>query len=52
MSTYQFYAFPALDRPLTSAEQPAVRALSTRARIAATSFTNEYQSTRRPNLPG
>lgn len=42
MSTYQYYEFLALDRPLTPTEQSAVRTLSTRARITATSFTNEY----------
>ena len=43
MSEYQYYEFLALDRPLTEAEQAEVRRLSTRARITATSFTNEYQ---------
>jgi hypothetical protein len=43
VSEYQYYEFLALDRPLTTAEQAAVRQLSTRARITATSFTNEYQ---------
>jgi len=42
MSEYQYYEFLAVDRPLTAAEQAAVRQLSTRARITATSFTNEY----------
>ena len=42
MSEYQYYEFLALDRPLTTAEQAEVRRLSTRARITATSFTNEY----------
>ena len=42
MSEYQYYEFLALDRPLTAAEQAEVRQLSTRARITATSFTNEY----------
>ncbi len=42
MSEYQYYEFLALDRPLTTSEQAEVRALSTRARITATSFTNEY----------
>lgn len=42
MSEYQYYEFLALDRPLTTAEQAEVRLLSTRARITATSFTNEY----------
>jgi len=42
MSEYQCYEFLAVDRPLTTAEQAEVRQLSTRARITATSFTNEY----------
>ncbi len=42
MSEYQYYEFLAVDRPLTAAEQAEVRQLSTRARITATSFTNEY----------
>ncbi|MEU6231474.1 hypothetical protein [Kitasatospora sp. NPDC047058] len=43
MSEYQYYGFLAIDRPLTSDEQEQLRSLSTRARITATSFTNEYQ---------
>lgn len=42
MSTYQYYEFLAIDRPLDERQQAKVRALSTRARIIATSFTNEY----------
>ncbi|NRQ30918.1 hypothetical protein HII36_03575 [Nonomuraea sp. NN258] len=42
MSEYQYYEFLALDRPLTDQQQAEVRALSTRAHITATSFTNEY----------
>jgi hypothetical protein len=42
VSEYQYYEFLALDRPLSTAEQAEVRQLSTRARITATSFTNEY----------
>ncbi|MBE1875444.1 hypothetical protein [Myceligenerans pegani] len=42
MSEYQYYEFLAVDRPLTSEQQAAVRELSTRAQITATSFTNEY----------
>ena len=42
MSEYQYYEFLAIDRPLDDAEQAEVRALSTRARITATSFVNEY----------
>jgi hypothetical protein len=41
VSEYQYYEFLALDRPLTAAEQSEVRQLSTRARITATSFSNE-----------
>jgi hypothetical protein len=43
MSEYQYYEFQALDRPLTAADRQALRDLSTRARIAATSFTNSYE---------
>jgi hypothetical protein len=43
VSEYQYYEFLALDRPLTTAEQAEVRQLSTRARITATRFTNEYE---------
>src|ERR1700683_1998337 len=43
MSEHQYYEFLAVDRPLTAAEQAEVRQLSSRARITATSFTNEYQ---------
>ncbi len=42
MSEYQYYEFLAIDRPLDNAEQAEVRSLSTRARITATSFVNEY----------
>jgi hypothetical protein len=42
VSTYQYYEFLAIDRPLDERQQAEVRALSTRARITATSFTNEY----------
>lgn len=42
MSEYQYYEFLAIDRPLDTAEQSEVRSLSTRARITATSFVNEY----------
>lgn len=42
MSEYQYYEFQAIDRPLSDADRQALRALSTRARITATSFTNEY----------
>jgi hypothetical protein len=42
MSEYQYYAFVAVDNALTTAGQAEVRRLPTRARITATSFTNEY----------
>ena len=43
MSEYQFYDFRALDRPLTRNEMAALRSISTRAAITATSFTNHYE---------
>jgi hypothetical protein len=43
LSEYQYYEFQAIDRPLTEADRQALRALSTRARITATSFTNSYE---------
>ncbi len=43
MSEYQYYEFQAIDHPLGRADQEALRALSTRARITATSFTNHYE---------
>lgn len=42
MSEYQYYEFLAVDHPLDERQQAEVRALSTRARVTATSFTNEY----------
>lgn len=42
MSEYQYYEFLAVDRPLNEQELEQVRALSTRAEITSTSFTNEY----------
>src|SRR5947209_158585 len=42
MSEYQYYEFRAIDRPLTAGEMRELRALSTRAEITPTSFTNEY----------
>jgi hypothetical protein len=42
MSEYQYYEFQAVDRPLDRAAQEEVRSVSSRARITATSFTNEY----------
>ncbi len=43
MSEYQYYEFVAVDRPLTPAQQGELRALSTRARITASSFVNTYE---------
>ncbi|HEX7268082.1 MAG TPA: hypothetical protein VF256_11715 [Streptosporangiaceae bacterium] len=42
MSEYQYYEFLAVDHLLDERQQAEVRALSTRARVTATSFTNEY----------
>lgn len=42
MSEYQYCEFLAIDRPLDDDEQDDVRSLSTRARITATNFVNEY----------
>jgi hypothetical protein len=42
MSEYQYYKFLAIDKPLTSEETLALRALSTRAHITPVSSTNEY----------
>jgi hypothetical protein len=42
MSEYQYYEFQAIDRPLSRADQAALRDLSSRARITATSFVNVY----------
>jgi hypothetical protein len=43
MSEYQYYEFQAIDRPLDEAARTALRAISTRARITATSFVNSYE---------
>ena len=42
MSEYQYYEFQAVDRPLDEADREELRALSSRAKITATSFANEY----------
>ena len=42
MSEYQYYEFQALDRPLGEADREALQALSSRARVTATSFVNHY----------
>lgn len=43
MSEYQYYEFAAIDRPLTRAEMAQLRAVSTRADITPSSFTNHYE---------
>jgi hypothetical protein len=42
MSEYQYYEFQAIDRPLDRDAQEALRSISSRARISATSFANHY----------
>src|SRR5262249_19354166 len=42
MSEYQYYEFRAIDRPLDGKQMDELRALSTRAEITPTSFTNTY----------
>ena len=43
MSEYQYYYFKAIDHALTKTEMVALRAISTRAVITTTSFTNHYE---------
>lgn len=43
MSEYQYYEFQAIDAPLDESDQKALRSLSSRAQITATSFTNHYE---------
>ena len=43
MSEYQYYEFQTVDPPLGEADRKALRALSSRARITTTSFTNHYE---------
>jgi len=43
MSEYQYYEFQVIDRPLDRRAQDALRSISSRARITATSFTNHYE---------
>jgi hypothetical protein len=43
VSEYQYYDFKAIDRALTRTEMAALRAISTRAIITTTSFTNHYE---------
>src|SRR5688500_15121996 len=42
MSEYQYYEFRSMDRPLTAREMRELRAISTRATISRTSFSNYY----------
>lgn len=42
MSEYQYYEFLAIDNPLDERQRAELRVLSTRTRITATSFVNEY----------
>lgn len=42
MSEYQYYEFKAIDRSLSVADRHALRDLSSRAKITATSFKNSY----------
>ena len=42
MSEYQYYEFAAIDRPLTREQMSRLRALSTRATITPTRFSNFY----------
>jgi hypothetical protein len=42
VSEYQYYDFLALDRPLSAKDQRELRAISTRATITETRFTNSY----------
>ena len=43
MSEYQYYEFRAIDRSLTDRQMRELRALSTRAVISRTSFSNHYE---------
>ena len=42
MSEYQYFEFQAVDRPLDERQMRELRAVSSRAVITPTSFTNEY----------
>jgi hypothetical protein len=42
VSEYQYYEFRSLDRELTDREIDALEAISTRAQVTPTSFTNHY----------
>jgi hypothetical protein len=43
MSEYQYYEFRAIDRSLTDQQMRELRAISTRAAISRTSFSNHYE---------
>jgi hypothetical protein len=43
VSEYQYYDFKAIDHALTKTEMAALRAISTRAVLTTTSFTNHYE---------
>jgi hypothetical protein len=43
VSEYQYYEFLAIDRPLTEREKQELRAVSSRAVITTTRFTNHYE---------
>lgn len=43
MSEYQWYEFVALDRPLSPKDMQELRAISSRAEITRTRFSNEYE---------
>ena len=43
MSEYQYYEFQAIDRPLDAVARAALRELSSRADITASSFVNTYE---------
>ena len=43
MSEYQYYEFRAIDRPLSDRQMRELRAISTRAAISRTSFSNHYE---------
>ncbi len=43
MNEYQYYDFKVIDRALTKSEMAELRAISTRAVITSTSFTNHYE---------
>jgi hypothetical protein len=42
MSEYQYFEFAAVDEPLNEKQMAELRAISTRAEVTPTSFTNEY----------